>query len=44
LPPTGGAPIRNESFPWSLVIFIVFSAIALSLGVRAYRRTLLSKK
>jgi hypothetical protein len=44
LPPTGGAPIRNESFPWSLVIVTVFSAIALFLGVRAYRRTLLSKK
>ena len=37
LPDTGGAPIRNESFPWSLVIVAVFSAFALYLGVRAYR-------
>jgi hypothetical protein len=37
LPDTGGAPIRNESFPWSLVIVSVFGAFALYLGVRAYR-------
>ena len=39
LPNTGGAPIRNEDFPWSLVVFGGFSAIALILGVQAYRRT-----
>ena len=39
LPSTGGAPIRNEDFPWSLVIVGGFSAIALVLGVRAFRRT-----
>ncbi|MFA5874879.1 MAG: ice-binding family protein [Anaerolineales bacterium] len=39
LPYTGGAPIRNEDFPWSLVIVGGFSAIALVLGVRAFRRT-----
>ncbi len=43
LPNTGGAPIRNEDFPWSLVIVGSFSAIALVLGVRAYRRTHLPK-
>jgi hypothetical protein len=37
LPGTGGGPIRNEDFPWSLVIAGSFSAIALLLGVRAYR-------
>jgi hypothetical protein len=44
LPGTGGAPIRNEDFPWSLVIAGGFSAIALVLGVRAYRRTHLPKQ
>jgi len=39
LPNTGGAPIRNEDFPWSLVVFGGFSAVALILGVQAYRRT-----
>jgi hypothetical protein len=39
LPDTGGAPIRNESSPWSLVIVAVFSVFALYLGVRAYRNT-----
>jgi hypothetical protein len=39
LPGTGGGPIRNEDFPWSLVIAGSFSAIALLLGVRAYRST-----
>jgi hypothetical protein len=39
LPGTGGAPIRNDVFPWSLVIAGGFSAIALVLGVRAYRKT-----
>jgi hypothetical protein len=37
LPGTGGAPIQNEDFPWSLVIAGGFSAIALFLGIRAYR-------
>ena len=44
LPVTGGAPIRNDDFPWSLVIAGGFSAIALVLGVRAYRRTHLPKQ
>ena len=39
LPSTGGAPIQNDNFPWSLVIIGGFSAIALVLGIRAYRRT-----
>ena len=39
LPNTGGAPIRNEDFPWSLVVLGGFSAIALVLGARVYRRT-----
>jgi hypothetical protein len=39
LPGTGGGPIRNEDFPWSLVILGGFSAIALGLGIRAYRST-----
>jgi len=39
LPGTGGAPIRSEGFPWSLVIVGGFSAMALVIGVRAYRRT-----
>jgi hypothetical protein len=40
LPGTGGgAPIRNEDFPWSLVIVGGFSALALVFGVRAFRRT-----
>jgi hypothetical protein len=38
LPGTGGAPIRNENFPWSLVIVGGVSALALFLGIRAYRR------
>jgi hypothetical protein len=44
LPDTGGAPIRNESFPWSLVIVGGVSVIALALGVLAYRRTYLPKQ
>jgi hypothetical protein len=44
LPDTGGAPIRNESFPWSLAIVGGVSVIALALGVRAYRRTYLPKQ
>jgi hypothetical protein len=39
LPGAGGAPIRNENFPWSWVIVGGFSAIALALGIRAYRST-----
>jgi Ice-binding-like len=44
LPDTGGAPIRNEGFPWSLVIVGGLSAAALAFGVRAYRRTQLPKQ
>jgi type VI secretion system secreted protein VgrG len=45
LPGTGGgAPIRNEDFPWSLVIVGGFSALALVFGVRAFRRTYRSKQ
>ena len=39
LPNTGGAPIRNEGFPWSPLIFGGFGVLALVLGIRAYRRT-----
>ncbi|MEX2031028.1 MAG: ice-binding family protein [Anaerolineales bacterium] len=44
LPDTGAAPIRNEGFPWSLVILGGLSAIALVVGVRANRRTHLPKQ
>jgi type VI secretion system secreted protein VgrG len=44
LPNTGGAPIQNNSFPWSLVILGGLGAIALTLGVIAYRRDHLTKK
>ena len=37
LPGTGGAPIRNDNLPWSLVIVAGFGAAALFLGFRAYR-------
>ena len=43
LPNTGGGPIRREDFPWSLVIGAGLSAIALGLGIRAYRRIRLPK-
>jgi hypothetical protein len=39
LPGTGGAPIRNDDSPLGLVIAGGFSAIALVLGIRAYRNT-----
>jgi hypothetical protein len=39
LPGTGGAPIRNDVSPWNLVIAGGFSAMALILGIRAYRKT-----
>jgi type VI secretion system secreted protein VgrG len=39
VPDTGGAPIRNNDFPWSLVIVGGFSAITLVLGIRAIRST-----
>jgi len=38
LPNTGGAPIQNRDFPGSLAIVGSFSAIALFLGIQAYRR------
>jgi len=44
LPDTGGAPIGNEGFPWSLVIIGGVSAVALAVGVQAYRRTHLPKQ
>jgi hypothetical protein len=44
LPDTGGAPIRNEDFPWSLVIVAGVSALALVSGVGVYRRTHLPKQ
>lgn len=43
LPDTGAAPLRSGNFPWSLVIVAGFSAVALALGVQAYRRSRLSK-
>jgi hypothetical protein len=39
LPGTGGAPIRNDDSPWGLLIAGGFSALALILGFRAYRKT-----
>jgi hypothetical protein len=39
LPGTGGAPIRNDISPWGLVIAGGLSAIALFLGIQAYRKT-----
>jgi hypothetical protein len=44
LPETGGAPIRNEDFPWSVAIFGGFSAIVLILGIQIHRRTHLPKQ
>lgn len=45
LPNTGGAPIRNEDFPGGLVVMAAsFGAVALVLGVRAYRRNHLPKR
>ena len=38
VPKSGGAPIRNQDFTWSLVIVGALSATALVLGIRAYRR------
>lgn len=43
LPNTGGAPIQNGDFPWSLAILGGISVIALGLGLRAYRRNQLPK-
>lgn len=43
LPESGGAPIRNQSFPWSLVIISGFSFIALVFGVRAVRNNYRTK-
>jgi hypothetical protein len=43
LPESGGAPIRNQSFPWSLVIVSGFSFIALVFGVRAFRNNYRTK-
>jgi hypothetical protein len=39
LPNTGGAPIRDDSFPWSLALIGGIGAAALVLGVRKYLRT-----
>ena len=39
LPGTGGAPIRNDGSPWGLLIAGGFTALALILGFRAYRKT-----
>ena len=36
LPNAGGGPIRNENFPWSLVIIGGISAIILAFGIRTY--------
>ena len=43
LPESGGAPIRNQDSTWILGIVGGFSAIALVLSVRGYRRTHRSK-
>ena len=39
LPSTGGAPLQSESSPWGLLIIGGFSALAIVLGSRAYRKT-----
>ncbi len=39
LPDTGGAPIRNDSTPWGLLIATGIGSVALVLGLRAYRST-----
>jgi hypothetical protein len=39
LPNTGGAPIRDDSFPWSLALIGGIGTVALVLGVRKYLRT-----
>ena len=39
LPGTGGAPIRNDVSPWGLLIAGGLSAIALALGIQAYRKS-----
>lgn len=39
LPDTGGAPIRNNDAPWGLLFTAGFSALALILGLRAYRKS-----
>lgn len=46
LPPTGGAPIRSEAFPWSLVIVTGISTLGLVLflGMRVFRSTDRPKK
>ena len=44
LPDTGGASIRNDEFPVSLVMVAGFGAITLFLGIQAYRRTRLPKQ
>jgi len=38
LPDTGGAPLRNEDSPWSLLL-IIGSVIALTVGIVVYRRS-----
>lgn len=44
LPNTGGAPIRIEDFPWAPATVVGLCAVALVLGVRAYRRNHLPKQ
>jgi type VI secretion system secreted protein VgrG len=43
LPNSGGAPIRNESFPWGVAIAGVFCAILVGFGIRATRSSYRSK-
>jgi hypothetical protein len=43
LPSTGGAPIQNDTPPLGLMIAVIFSAVVLALGVRAFRRLNLLK-
>jgi hypothetical protein len=38
LPNSGGAPIRDEGFPWSLIIAGGIGVMTLILGVHAHRR------
>jgi type VI secretion system secreted protein VgrG len=43
-PSTGGAPIQDEAFPWSMVLIVGgFSLMAVFLSIQAYRRYHLMK-
>jgi|GEM_PF-467290 len=43
LPSTGAAPIQDQNFPWTPVVLVGLSAIALAFGIRAIRKADRSK-